>query len=406
MSREKKLRWSKNLEESGVQIRVYEREGSAALWYSVVWDGKKTRRSLKTRDRELAQDRAKAVARELAEARLTGKDLRSLNLGRIFTLYFRLKAPGLSSAWLTTAKTRQGLFEECWGTGKAVLDISQTDVDQYGRLRRSGELMPDRGGRKDQGVRDGTLNNEFRWLSSVFNWARHHKQDGRRLLPENPLHDVTWPREKNPRRPVASHQRFTETLEHVDQVDPKGRLRAILSLARYTGRRAEAICSLLVSDLLRDADQVRAALAAEGMDERLADHMPHGAILWQDEHDKMGMLFVSPLSAPARSALDEYLLRTPRLGAVPLFPAPKDPNKPIRLDRVQKWLVRAEETARLPKLKGGRLHPYRRLWANERKHMPDIDVAAAGGWKDTRALKLSYQQADAVSVLRVVELGV
>ena len=147
---------------------------------------------------------------------------------------------------------------------------------------------------------------------------------------------------------------------------------------------------LRVSDLLRDLDQVRAALAGEGMDERLAEHMPHGAILWQDEHDKMGMLFVSPLSAPARSALDHYLLRTPRLGTVPLFPAPKDASKPIRLDLIQKWLMVAEEAAELPKLKGGRWHPYRRLWASERKHMPDIDVAAAGGWKDTRSLKLSY----------------
>ncbi len=37
--------------------------------------------------------------------------------------------------------------------------------------------------------------------------------------------------------------------------------------------------------------------------------------------------------------------------------------------------------------------------------MPDVDVAAAGGWRDTRALKLSYQQPDPASVLRVVELG-
>ena len=140
------------------------------------------------------------------------------------------------------------------------------------------------------------------------------------------------------------------------------------------------------------------------MDERLAEHMPHGAILWQDEHDKMGMLFISPLSAPARAALDDYLRQVPRVGNVPLFPAPKDPSKPIRLDRVQKWLIRAEEAAGLPKLAGGRWHPYRRLWASERKHMPDTDVAAAGGWSDTRSLKLSYQQADPATILKVVSL--
>ena len=31
--------------------------------------------------------------------------------------------------------------------------------------------------------------------------------------------------------------------------------------------------------------------------------------------------------------------------------------------------------------------------------MPDADVAAAGGWTDTRALKLSYQHADPATVL-------
>ena len=34
--------------------------------------------------------------------------------------------------------------------------------------------------------------------------------------------------------------------------------------------------------------------------------------------------------------------------------------------------------------------------------MPDVDVAAAGGWKGTQALKSAYQQADAETMLRVV----
>ena len=35
----------------------------------------------------------------------------------------------------------------------------------------------------------------------------------------------------------------------------------------------------------------------------------------------------------------------------------------------------------------------------------DVDVAAAGGWRDTRALKLSYQQADPATMKSVVEAG-
>ena len=47
-------------------------------------------------------------------------------------------------------------------------------------------------------------------------------------------------------------------------------------------------------------------------------------------------------------------------------------------------------------------HAYRRKWATERKHMPDVDVAAAGGWKNTVSLKTAYQRADPETILRVV----
>ena len=65
--------------------------------------------------------------------------------------------------------------------------------------------------------------------------------------------------------------------------------------------------------------------------------------------------------------------------------------------------MRAEGRAKLPKLERGRFHPYRRLFATERKHLPDVDVAEAAGWRDLRTMKRSYQQPDPATVLRVVE---
>ena len=56
----------------------------------------------------------------------------------------------------------------------------------------------------------------------------------------NPLEDLTWPKEKNPHKPIASQERYTRTQEHTDAVDPVGRLRCILALARLTGRRESA----------------------------------------------------------------------------------------------------------------------------------------------------------------------
>lgn len=394
--------WRKPIEEAGVKLTVYERPNSDALWYSATVDGRRVRRSLKTGERKEAEARARAIARGLAEAQLTGADPRRLTLGTIFRAYFRLKAPWLSESWRQMAEARRRFFLDAWGENQVVLDLSQTHVDAYADARRTGRVGSSAKG-APAGVRDGTIDADFRWLSSVFNWARKHKEGGRRLLPENPLHDATWPKEVNPRRPVASHQRFEATMAHVDAVDGEGRLRAILALARYTGRREGAICALRASDVLRTVDQVRAALAGAGMDERLAEHMPNGAIRWSDESDKMGLLTISPISERARLELDRYMQAHPRLGEVPLFPAPNDPSESLRPDVAKKWLLTAEKAAGLPKLKGGLWHPYRRLWASERKHLPDVDVAAAGGWKDTRALKLSYQRADPATVLKVVE---
>ena len=52
-----------------------------------------------------------------------------------------------------------------------------------------------------------------------------------------------------------------------------------------------------------------------------------------------------------------------------------------------KWLRAGERLAKLEPLKGSLWHAYRRKWATERKHLPDVDVAAAGGWKSLQALK-------------------
>lgn len=303
---------------------------------------------------------------------------------------------------------------DAWGRGLDVLDLSQSHVDRYCQLHRSLEVVAPGlrlnedgsrpvGYREPKPVQDGALDAEFRWLASALNFAVQHRASGHRLLAENPLKGLQTPKEKNPRRPVASHQRYMATIEHADTVDPDGRFRCILALARFTGRRESAIYQVGASDLLLSADRVGRALAEAGMDERLAEHMPHGAIRWAAGSDKQGLLFVSPISRQAREEVERYLQKNPRVGDVPLFPSPADAERPISREMAAKWLARAEKLAGVPKLKGGAFHPYRRLWASERKHMPDVDVAAAGGWKDTQALRLSYQHADPATVLRVVE---
>jgi len=63
---------------------------------------------------------------------------------------------------------------------------------------------------------------------------------------------------------------------------------------------------------------------------------------------------------------------------------------------------RAEKVAGVEPLDGSLWHAYRRKWATERKHLPDVDVANAGGWKTLDTMKLSYQHADAETMFTVV----
>lgn len=111
------------------------------------------------------------------------------------------------------------------------------------------------------------------------------------------------------------------------------------------------------------------------------DRGPHGTIRWPAKTDKIGRETVIPISATVRRALDRILRERPGIGAAPLFPSPGDAQKPISRHLADRWLREAERLAKLEPQQGSLWHAYRRKWATERKHHPDVDVAAAGGWK-------------------------
>lgn len=151
-----------------------------------------------------------------------------------------------------------------------------------------------------------------------------------------------------------------------------------------TGRRISAVCKLRYEDL------------------RLDDGIPHGSIRWPVDTDKTGRETTVPMSPSVRRAIDRVRRDRPGIGGAYLFPAPGDPSKPVSRHLADKWLRKAEELAGVEPQKGGLWHPYRRKWVTERKHHPDTDVAAAGGWADTQALRKCYQRPDEQTTLRVV----
>ncbi len=79
------------------------------------------------------------------------------------------------------------------------------------------------------------------------------------------------------------------------------------------------------------------------------------------------------------------------------------PVSGLRFLEFRTWLEMAEQKAKLPNLEGALWHAYRRGWATSRKHLPVSDAAAVGGWREIGTLLKCYTQADADTMLAVME---
>lgn len=117
--------------------------------------------------------------------------------------------------------------------------------------------------------------------------------------------------------------------------------------------------------------------------------------------DKTGKEWKTPVEPHVAEALRRLLKRRPHLGA-PLFPSPRDANRPVLEDSLRNWVRKAIDAAGLPRLPHDSFHGLRRKWATERKHLPDVDVAQAGGWRSIQVMKRSYQQADEAGVWEAI----
>ncbi len=289
------------------------------------------------------------------------------------------------------------------GESFAVENFSQTHVDTSAAARRAGTLRAKNRKAERVTVRDDTIPQDLNWLAALFRFAGEFRIAGKRVLTSNPMAGLTLPREKNVRRPVATAERYRLTTAKASTVDPLGRLACVLALARYTGRRINAIVSLRTTDLLLSQETLERTLVSTGQDPALVRYMPNGAIRWRAELDKQGFEDITALSREARTALDVYLRANPSLGDMPVFPVRAGSERPWNKMMALYYLRRAEGAAGLPRLERGGFHSYRRLWASERKHLPDVDVAKAGGWRDLATMKRSYQHADPATVLRAIE---
>jgi integrase len=378
--------WRKSLGDRGLRVYLFERTPGGNIYREVWIDGERTapKKSLKHSDRE----RAEAQTYELL-AKLKGrKDAvreQKLTLSTLFDMYTGSPAFERKKARTQKADRRRLRLVIGFLNGdRNVRTLTADDVERYRKARMAGEHGPT--GRL---VRARTVEADLSVLRAALNWATGQHRYGSPLLDRNPLRGVRLPREKNPRRPVATEERYRATLEVADQVRMKvtwsekpeivrSHLRELLVMANETGRRISAIRLLRRSDVLLDRG-------------------PHGSLRFRADSDKMGYESLVPMSPEAREAVMSALARGPSpFGNAPLFPSPGNPNEPVSRWRLDTWLRAGEKKAALEPLEGGLWHPYRRKFATDMVNVPDRIVAKLGGWKTPRTLDLYSQPSEEV----------
>jgi integrase len=275
-----------------------------------------------------------------------------------------------------------------------VATLSRDDVVAYTATRlRGGLVIP--GTQPDstctlKPARRRSAQADLKLLVTMLRWATTVKlEDGRaRWLDRNPLDGVKLPRERAPRRPVATFARFEKTVEATRQLEAGATsdverrrwqaLRCALGVAETCGRRLNAVRLLTWGDVDFTAKVIH----------------------WPAASDKAGVSWTAPLSADAAAALREFQCETGAI-AGPVFTLPQHPDRVPSRHWFAWALLHAEAAAGLPKLDGGLYHPYRRKWATERMNHPLKAVATAGGWTRTDTLIECYQQPDP-ALLRAV----
>jgi len=323
---------------------------------------------------------------------------RTARLGLVLDLYRRYETPKKVETEQKADERRHGLWTRVLGADKDLNRITQREWDRFIDLRSTGAI--DARGRfiaegSRRSVRKGTVKADLVFLRTIIHWAiRWQDRTGRYLMREDPTRGFAVPKELNPRRPVATLDRYEAVLTAAAYVEMRvtwsekrasrlSYLKELLVLAYHTGRRISAILALRYEDL------------------RL-DRKPYAAIRWPADTDKSNRESLVPVSSEVKAVLESILRERPGIGAAPIFPAATDPAKPTSTMVASSWLLRAEELAGVEKHDGSLWHAYRRGWATARKHLPDADVAAAGGWVDTMTLRAVYQQADEATMYRVV----
>lgn len=332
-----------------------------------------------------AKDEALDKSKELLAARSAGPSDGSMTWGELLRYYEEHFLP------LQEGKRQYKLDQHCLAVWRAFLPAHEA-VDaveehvllNFLKARRAGSLKVEKKRLKPGAERAAAM--ELEWLRRVVNIAlRNNKK-----IKTNPIKLVKIPKNTRPLRPAATWDRYEVLRPACEKVGGQNIFGGFLDLQVGLGWRVTAIACLHVDDI----DRTR------------REDAPNGRVLKRAEFDKMGIEAFVPIPNWLVPRIDELLARRRALEADGpwLFPAPTDASKHWTKDYVKERQEVAERKAGLTPIVGGDAHPWRRMWANLRKHLPIVDVAYAGCW-DVQTLIKHYQQADEKTVLDVMNGG-
>lgn len=406
--------WRESFGPHGARVTVGERRrgGNVYLFY---WNGRKERREkrslrFKVRDADgelidgavdKAKKKAKKVSNTLIDGELpsTGPDR---TVGRIFDLFRREQLHGLSESREKDLRRALEMWEAWLGRRFDLSTFDRREWDAFARERGSGAIdargrhVPAKS-RREVGPR--TVGKDLGTLRQVCRFAEgtRDRESAAFLLDRDPTRGLKLPREKSPSRPVARIETFRRLLSVADRIEvghgkkhkARAPLRELLILSAHTGRRIGAIVALRWSDWR----------PSEG---------PHGVLRWRADSDKSGAEHIAEVTPEVRQTLQAWR-QEGRGDGEWIFPAPESDGH-VRADVAGRWLREAEAEGKVwrdrerPDRWGW--HAFRRMWATARKHLPDVDVAEAGGWADPAVMRQCYQHADRETTRRaILEVG-
>ncbi|HEX8693370.1 MAG TPA: tyrosine-type recombinase/integrase [Longimicrobium sp.] len=375
--------WSYEAGSRGSRVWVGERVPGGVLtcrWWDPV-RGQNHFQSLGHRDKAKAMEHADALSR----LHRTNKEAGArglLTLAALFGLYEGAGEPARKKRrGAQDDARRMDIWQAYLGDAFVVQDLTPGILKRFVADRKAGRVAVQ--GHALGAASDTTAGKDVGFLQAVLRWAgpEGHLDDA----PVRPsVMQFALPRNVNPRRPVATYDRFLALRPHCSR-HGSGRFGEFVDLVEALGWRAGAICALDYADL----------------DLQALPQAPLGRVLKRAETDKRGVEMWIPLPADARSAIDRLLRKRGAVGRGPLFPRPKDPTRCWTVEYAIKQLRHAERDAGLQPQARGAFHPYRRAWVRARKDWPRSDVAAAGGWQSVRTLEI-YDGADEHTLLAVV----